>query len=376
MEKNCKTCKYIGGPTSACNGCLASGEHKNWEPQTSMDIWKKEPLIDHTKTPFGNLIYCLTGWNDALSEGNQGDADDWLNHVRRSLDVYLDWEDAQETAQEQASMDIWKEAPSLSTHYDPAKEEFFMFNGWCWYQWRDNRWGNYVQHGAEWLLRLIKHPQATAAASQDKPQEWGGEGMKTYRYTIEMDGERAPINGQTYLNFPALTVEQQNEVEEFAIGLAKSAQAEQLVYETEAAKADRELGKELKVYPAAEQDKPQEWNVEGLPPVGYTHLQVETPIGWLYGEFTVVAHVILIDEDGAEWNAAILCDDKGIAKPFSVSELKPIKSQAEKEREEFALEMCKDSGMFGYGENLTAQDAREIYDWLKSTGRLDTKGDV
>ena len=155
--------------------------------------------------------------------------------------------------------------------------------------------------------------------------------------------------------------------------IIKRPQAEQPVYETEAAKADRELGKELKVYPAAEaQDKPQEWK-DGLPPVG-----VECEMMYLLPQYerTESFEKVLVKSyyEGQVWFQNT--DNLEVVVPLSECEFRPIKSQAEKEREEFALEMCKDSGMFGYGENLTAQDAREIYDWLKSTGRLDTKGDV
>lgn len=120
------------------------------------------------------------------------------------------------------------------------------------------------------------------------------------------------------------------------------------------------------------QDKPQEWNGEGLPP---RDAKIEV-YGGAYGsnEMRWKESVVYAIIDGRV--LAESTSHSGEYVLYTHKEIRPIKSQAEKEREEFALEMCKDSGMFGYGENLTAQDAREIYDWLKSTGRLDTKGDV
>lgn len=43
---------------------------------------------------------------------------------------------------------------------------------------------------------------------------------ETYRYIIENDAAgKPPIYGQTYLNFPSLTTEQQNQVEDYALSL-------------------------------------------------------------------------------------------------------------------------------------------------------------
>lgn len=149
----------------------------------------------------------------------------------------------------------------------------------------------------------------------------------------------------------------------------KRPQAEQEAYETEAAKADRELGKELKVYPEAEERAV--WK-DGLPPVGYTQLQIEKPIGWNDGDFKVVAHVEgIIDEDGQEYEIAILCSKNGAVKPFLADELKPVKSQAEKEREEAINSMiaaCPYSGT-----KSTKIDCEALYD---AGYRLDAKGDV
>jgi len=105
----------------------------------------------------------------------------------------------------------------------------------------------------------------------------------------------------------------------------------------------------------------QEWNGEGLPPVGYTHIQVERPIGWAQKEFTVVAHVEgLIDEDGEEWEAAILCSDRGIVNLFTDSELRPIQSTAERNHAELA-------SLIESFSNLSAGiQANHILDWIEN----------
>ena len=58
--------------------------------------------------------------------------------------------------------------------------------------------------------------------------------------------------------------------------------------------------------------------------------------------------------------------------------LEPIETQSqieEREREEFALSAVKASKDYSFGGNLTAGDARQIYDWLKSTDQLKDKSD-
>lgn len=48
--------------------------------------------------------------------------------------------------------------------------------------------------------------------------------MKLYKYKLIPDSKnKYPINGQTYLNFPSLTTEQQNKVEDYAVKLANAA---------------------------------------------------------------------------------------------------------------------------------------------------------
>lgn len=117
----------------------------------------------------------------------------------------------------------------------------------------------------------------------------------------------------------------------------------------------------------------QEWK-DGLPPVGLTSEQIDTPIGWHGGDFSVVAHYKFVDEDQEPYKAAILAGRKGDVAIFLKDELKP-KSTEDVESEGRIRELMKDAGIdegtriasFHHKDSAVFQQAEKIINagWRK-----------
>lgn len=86
----------------------------------------------------------------------------------------------------------------------------------------------------------------------------------------------------------------------------------------------------------------------------------------------------LIESEPDTYGNVIIKSRRGEYEVRQRGDLRPIETQSqieEREREEFTLKMVKDCIDYNFGDNLTARDARQIYDWLKSTDQLKDKSD-
>ena len=117
---------------------------------------------------------------------------------------------------------------------------------------------------------------------------------------------------------------------------------------------------------SSEMEHATEW-VDGLPPLR-TLVEVFLKNGnrWFPAKANAYSNdYVVLESSGKEW-AALKSD----------YEFRPIQLK-QTERENFALEMVKASKDYSFGENLTAEDARQIYDWLSSdrADRLNKDGE-
>lgn len=111
-------------------------------------------------------------------------------------------------------------------------------------------------------------------------------------------------------------------------------------------------------YEAALAASKPEWDGEGLPPVG---CRVEANFG---GEW-VEATVAYTDRpeghsDAVAWKEALVFDCK-TTRPFWADEFRPIRSEADKKRDE-AIESIKAMLMYDYGDDPRLNDAVILYD--------------
>ncbi|BBJ66270.1 hypothetical protein [Enterobacter sp. 18A13] len=103
----------------------------------------------------------------------------------------------------------------------------------------------------------------------------------------------------------------------------------------------------------------EEWDGEGLPPAG---CRVEANYGGEWVEATVAytdrpeAH-----GDAVAWKEALVFDCK-TTRPFWADEFRPIRSEADKKRDEAIKKICE---VLSVGKN-TEDDAKNIYEYIKS----------
>ena len=207
----------------------------------------------------------------------------------------------------------------------------------------------------ETMKVLKEHNEALSTAmdaTSNAPDEWPSEtgipvtvpvGVETYKYSIIEDSEgKPPIYGQTYLNFPSLTIEQQNALERYALILVDDSQPKQ-----------------------------DEW-VDGLPPL---KTDFEASLKNVDTWFSVKAKAfsddyVVFETSGTEW-AALKSD----------YEFRPIETPAqaeERERDEFTKafsQSMNDAGSIPSDFDNSIVFGRVLYDWLKSADRLKDKSD-